>query len=91
MTKVSFLKFFLCPCFNRMFHLPGLEHTNIEGDLKVEHTNCQFKAGLMQLCGNYSEESLQRIAKSLDVSSSLQEKLTPQYVNRFWGIFDNTL
>ena len=50
--------------------------------------NCQFKAGLMQLCGNYSEESLQRTAKSLVISSSLHEKLTPQYVNRFWSISD---
>ena len=48
----------------------------------MEHINCDFKAGLMQLCGNYSEESLQRIAKSLLITSCLQEKLAPHYVDR---------
>ena len=55
----------------------------MEGDLKVEHVNCQFKAALMHLQGNYTEDSLQRVAKSLDTSSCLQEKLLPQYVDRF--------
>ena len=60
----------------------GREDSNVEGDLKVEHVNCQFKAGLMKLCGNYTEDSLQRVAKSLEVTSCLQEKLIPQYVDR---------
>ena len=61
----------------------GLENTNVEGELKVEHVNCHFKAALMHLCGNYTDDSLQRVAKSLDVSACLQEKLLPQYVDRF--------
>ena len=61
----------------------GREDTNVEGDLKVEHTNCQFKAALMNLCGNYTEDSLHRIAKSLDITSCLQDKLLPQYADRF--------
>ena len=60
----------------------GLEDTNVEGDLKVEHMNLRFKSGLMQLCGNYSEDSLQRVAKSLEVKKSLVEKLMPHYVER---------
>ena len=61
----------------------GLKDTNVEGDLKVEHMNLRFKAGLMQLCGNYSEDALQRTAKSLDVSNCLLEKLTPYYTERY--------
>ena len=60
----------------------GLEDTNVEGDLKVEHMNLRFKSGLMQLCGNYSEDSLQRVAKSLEVKKCLVEKLMPHYVER---------
>ena len=59
-----------------------MENSNVEGDLKVEHINCQFKAGLIKLCGNYTEESLQRCAKSLEITSCLQEKLYPHYVDR---------
>ena len=55
----------------------------MEGDLKVEHMNLRFKAGLMQLCGNYTEDALQRVAKSLDVRKSLLEKLTPYYTERY--------
>ena len=61
----------------------GLKDSNVEGDLKVEHMNLCFKAGLIQLCGNYSEESLQRVAKSLDVSKCLLQKLTPHYTDRY--------
>ena len=61
----------------------GLEHTNVEGDLKVEHMNCKFKAGLVQLCGNYSEEAVQRVAKSLDASNCICQKLTPHYIDRY--------
>ena len=55
----------------------------MERDLKVEHMNLRFKAGLIQLCGNYSEDALQRTAKSLDVSNCLLEKLTPYYTERY--------
>lgn len=48
----------------------------------MEHMNLLFKAGLMQLCGNYTEESLQRVAKSLDISEVMPQKLTPHYVDR---------
>ena len=47
----------------------GLEHSNVEGDLQVEHINNCFKTGLIQLGGNYTEDSLQRIAKSLDIDA----------------------
>ena len=60
----------------------GMEDTNVEGDLHVEHINNCFKAGLMHLCGNYTDDSLQRIAKSLDVKKCLIEKLTPHYTER---------
>jgi len=59
----------------------GFEDSNVEGDLKVEHINCEFKAALMNLCGNYSEDALYRIAKSLDITKCLQEKLIPQFVD----------
>ena len=55
----------------------GREDSNVEGDLKVEHVNRDFKAGLMQLCGNYTEESLQRVAKSLLITDGLEKKLYP--------------
>ena len=54
----------------------------MEGDLKVEHTNCKFKASLMKLSGNYTDEGLQRCAKSLEITDCLQEKLYPHYVDR---------
>ena len=55
----------------------GREDSNVEGDLKVEHVNRDFKAGLMHLCGNYTEESLQRVAKSLVITECLEDKLYP--------------
>ena len=51
----------------------------------MEHINCEFKAALMNLCGNYSEDALYRIAKSLDITKCLQEKLIPQFVDRWNG------
>ena len=42
---------------------------------QVEHVNAQFKAGLIQLCGNYTEAALQRVAMSLDISEHLRQKL----------------
>ena len=32
--------------------IAGLPNTNMEGDLKVEHQNCDFKAGLLNLSGH---------------------------------------
>ena len=58
----------------------GREDSNVEGDLKVEHVNRDFKAGLMQLCGNYTEESLQRVAKSLLITDCLEDKLYPDII-----------
>ena len=29
----------------------GLPNTNMAGDLKVEHENCEFKTGLINLSG----------------------------------------
>ena len=45
--------------------------------------NARFKSGLMKLCGNYTPDALQRIAKSLEITSSLEEKLYPHYIDRF--------
>ena len=59
----------------------GLKHTNVDGDLKVEHCNGKFKAGLLHLCGNYTEDCLQRVAKSLNARDLLQERLTPSFVD----------
>ena len=79
-----------------IIYYSGMADSNVEGDLKVtllnfgsyfhtyqvEHVNAQFKAGLIHLCGNYNETAIQRVAKSLDLSSQLQEKLYPQFVDR---------
>ena len=54
----------------------------MEGDLKVEHQNSDFKAGLLNLAGNYTEDSLQRIAKSVVMSNLLKEKVVPHYKER---------
>ena len=81
-------------------HIAGLPSTNMEGDLKVEHQNCDFKAGLLNLsgidiwlllhsvrcsyiAGNYTEDSLQRIAKSVVMSKLLKEKIVPHYKERY--------
>ena len=50
--------------------------------MKVEHVNAQFKSGLVHLSGNYNEPAIQRVAKSLDMSSQLKDKLYPQFVDR---------
>lgn len=74
-----------------------MPNSNLEGDLKVEHQNCDFKTGLLNLSGdenkgakastklsiiilgNYTEQSLQRIAKSMEMSKLLKQKLVPHY------------
>jgi len=66
---------------NAFINDQGLEDSNLEGDLKVEHMNDRFKSGLMKLCGNYTPDALQRIAKSLEITSSLEEKLYPHYID----------
>ena len=35
------------------------------------------------MCGNYTEAALQRVAKSMDISNYLKEKLYPQYIDRY--------
>lgn len=37
--------------YNCLVNDQGLSNTNLEGDLKVEHQNCDFKAGLLNLAG----------------------------------------
>ena len=37
--------------YNCLVNDQGLSNTNLEGDLKVEHQNCDFKAGLLNLSG----------------------------------------
>ena len=60
----------------------GLSDTNVEGDLKVEHQNLQFKTGLLNLAGNYTEQSIHRVAKAMNLTKELREKLVPQYKDR---------
>jgi hypothetical protein len=60
----------------------GLSDSNIDGDLKVEHVNKMFKAGLLNLAGNYTEENLRRVALSMDLGKILEDKLYPNYVDR---------
>jgi hypothetical protein len=75
--------------------LAGLPNSNVEGDLKVEHQNLEFKTGLLNLAGwnikrltfwyisciigNYTDPSIQRVAKSMNMAKVLREKLVPQY------------
>ena len=51
----------------------------MEGDLKVEHQNLEFKTGLLNLAGNYTEQSIQRVAKSMNMTKVLREKLFPHF------------
>jgi len=46
--------------FNCLVNDQGLADTNVEGDLKVEHQNLEFKTGLMNLAGKF-ENFLYRI------------------------------
>ena len=52
----------------------------MDGDLKVEHVNKLFKAGLLKLSGNYTESNLRRVALSMDLGKVLESKLYPSYV-----------
>ena len=65
--------------FNCLVNDQGLPNTNVEGDLKVEHQNLQFKTGLQNLAGNYTDQSIQRVAKAMNLTKELREKLVPQY------------
>ena len=66
----------------KIFLNAGLSDTNVEGDLKVEHQNLQFKTGLLNLAGNYTEQSIHRVAKAMNLTKELREKLVPQYKDR---------
>ena len=44
--------------------------------------NKLFKAGLLDLSGNYSEDNLRRVALSMDLRKTLEDKLYPGYVDR---------
>ena len=55
----------------------------MDGDLKVEHINKMFKAGLLNLAGNYNQENLRRVALTMDLSENLEDKLYPNYVERY--------
>ena len=41
-----------------------------------------FKAGLLDLAGNYTESNLKRVALSMDLNKILEDKLYPGYVER---------
>ena len=59
----------------------GLKNSNIDGDLKVEHVNKMFKAGILHLCGKYTENNLKRVALTMDIGKSLEDKLYPNYID----------
>ena len=61
--------------------ISGLKDSNVDGDLKVEHINKMFKAGLLHLCGNYTEKNLQRVALSMDLERVLESKMYPTYAD----------
>ena len=83
--------------YNCLVNDQGLPDTNVEGDLKVEHQNLEFKTGLLNLAGktsfitlvlnhyhlfyigNYTEQSIQRVAKAMNLTKELREKLVPQH------------
>ena len=46
-----------------------------------------FKAGLLDLSGNYTEENLRRVALSMDLGKKLEDKLYPGYVDRYEEMF----
>lgn len=56
---------------------------NLTLNSQVEHVNAQFKAGLIHLCGNYTDAALQRVAKSLDTAKHLKDKLYPNYIEGY--------
>ena len=65
----------------------------------MEHQNNEFKVGLLNLSGtinglckppniiillgNYTEKSLQRVAKSVNVLKCVKEKIVPQFKDRY--------
>ena len=53
------------------FSFAGLPNTNLEGDLKVEHQNCDFKAGLLNLSGKFL---YQKCALNLIFAESLMRQ-----------------
>ena len=44
-----------------MNNYTGLPNSNVEGDLKVEHQNLEFKTGLLNLAGTGSNFSKQKL------------------------------
>ena len=69
-------------CFCYISIISGLPHTNVEMDLVVEHWNAILKQRLAALGGRYTEEAIERIGSSLNLSSLLEEKLYPTYIDR---------
>ena len=66
-----------------MNNYTGLPNSNVEGDLKVEHQNLDFKTGLLNLAGNYTDQSIQRVAKAMNMTKVLRSKLVPQFKDRY--------
>ena len=64
---------------------------NLTLNSQVEHVNAQFKAGLIHLCGNYTDAALQRVAKSLDTAKHLKDKLYPNYIEGYWVLMQHLL
>ena len=78
-----------------MVFFAGLKDTNVEGDLVVEHYNCEFKVCVLglhnstdhsltqeileNLKGNYDAETIESMAVSLEVRKELEAKLLPNY------------
>ena len=74
-----------------MINDQGLRNSNIDGDLKVEHVNKMFKAGIINLSGKYSESNLRRVALTMDMGKALEDKLYPNYVGSDESAFKSHL
>ena len=77
---VTLKNLYICFCYISI--ISGLPHTNVEMDLVVEHWNAILKQRLAALGGRYTEEAIERIGSSLNLSSLLEEKLYPTYIDR---------
>ena len=77
---VTLKNLYICFCYISI--ISGLPHTNVEMDLVVEHWNAILKQRLAALGGRYTEEAIEIIGSSLNLSSLLEEKLYPTYIDR---------
>ena len=65
--------------YNSLVNDQGLPNSNVEGDLKVEHQNLEFKTGLLNLAGegfeirnNIPNSRVPELLLKIELKSSLQ-------------------